>query len=229
MRVVPLLVTACLLTMVIGCGATPERSGAGPERSRPQVVMFIGDSFASGWGSVPPERSYATETARRLRWQIIVAAAPGTGLVARGRVGKDFSQIFERELAWRPRPDLLVVSGGHNDRRHPPEKVAAGTTRLLERIRHRWPRVPVVLVGPIWIGDAPAAGRRVRDAIAGVAVRAGVPFIDPIGEEWIKGDPRAGTGEAAQLALKDGVHPTAEGHMRLAEWLSAGVRRVTRS
>ncbi|MFI7641049.1 SGNH/GDSL hydrolase family protein [Nonomuraea sp. NPDC049400] len=195
---------AAMTALVPGC--------AGEERAKPSpkpVMMFVGDSFAVGSGPVPRWETYASETARRLGFEPVIAGAGGTGYLNTGRVGRTFQRSFETELAWRPAPDLLVISGGHNDRRWSPARVGDAAARLLKEVRTRWPRTKVVMVGPIWLSGTPRKAYGMRDALAKVAGREGVTFLDPLRHRW-----------PAEAILPDGVHPTLAGHRRLAAWLA---------
>lgn len=205
----------------VASSATPALAASPTPTDRPPVVMFLGDSYATGGGGIRTHRTYATETARLLGWQVIVAGHSGTGLVNGGRPGKDFAVLFEEQLAWRPAPDMLIVSGGHNDWRREPPKVGAAARSLLVRVSSVWPHTQVVVVGPLWGGDPRPEVRAVRDAIEAAATTFGVPFIDPLAERWITGDRRKETGNATRYVLPDGIHPTREGHRYLAARLAA--------
>ncbi|GAA2365404.1 SGNH/GDSL hydrolase family protein [Nonomuraea africana] len=181
------------------------------------VMMFVGDSFTVGSGPVRAWETYATETARQLGWQPVIAGAGGTGYVSEGRVGRTFQQSFVAELAWRPAPDLLIISGGHNDRRWPATTVRQAAARLVWTVKGYWPNTRIVMVGPIWIGEAPPQAYRVRDALAEVAARERVAFLDPLGQRWIDG-------RRSEVLLPDGVHPTLGGHAKLARWLTDALR-----
>ncbi|MEV0581436.1 SGNH/GDSL hydrolase family protein [Nonomuraea sp. NPDC050310] len=180
--------------------------------SRAPVMMAVGDSFTVGSGPVPAWQSYAAAAARTLRWQPVIAGAGGTGFVSRGRVGRNFRESFEAELAWRPAPDVLIISGGHNDRRWSTQHVRRAASSLLWLARAQWPRTRIVVIGPIWLDTPPPGASRVRDALAEVAGREGVTFLDAMAQRWITGDPAA-------VMLPDGVHPTRGGHARIAAWL----------
>src|SRR5262245_38208305 len=118
-------VTSCVAAVLTlfaaaGCGgggtADTARAAAPPRPAQPPrapVVMFLGDSYTTGRLGEIPERTYAAQTARALGWQVIIGGYRGTGFVARGHVGKAFGALFDEQLAWRPAPDLLIVSGGH--------------------------------------------------------------------------------------------------------------------
>lgn len=174
--------------------------------------MVIGDSFTVGSGPVRGWESYAARAARELGWQLVTAGAAGTGFVNPGRVRRTFQRSFEEELSWRPAPDLLIVSGGHNDRTVP-GRVHRAARQLLAAVRSRWPQTRVVVVGPIWMGRAPRWAYGVRDAIAVAAGEEATVFLDPLGRTWGRG-----------AILGDGVHPTSRGHVRLAHWLVTALR-----
>jgi lysophospholipase L1-like esterase len=227
-----------------GCSAAASQSPKGPERTsqvqgpgnarspEPQrlpaspVVMVLGDSYTAGIEGTPPEATYVAEAARRLDWQVIIAGYRGTGFVAKGQIGKTFSTLDEAELAWRPAPDMVMVSGGHNDTPYDPRMVAAAARRLLTAIQQRWPQTQLVLTGPLWGGDPTAAALRVRNALKAVAGELGIPFIDPLAEQWITGNPRRHTGTSARYIRRDGVHPNAAGNQYLAGRFVADLRRL---
>ncbi|MFD1537482.1 SGNH/GDSL hydrolase family protein [Nonomuraea guangzhouensis] len=192
----------------------PSASG-----SAAPVVMFVGDSFTVGSGPVPTWRTYAAESARLLGWQPVIAGAGGTGYLNKGRVGRTFRQSFEAELAWRPAPDLLIISGGHNDCRWSAESVRRAAEGLVSEARAHWPRTRIVMIGPIWLRDTPRKAYRVRDALSGLAQQEAIPFLDPLNEPRITGTP------SGQL-LPDRIHPTAEGHFQVARWLTDAIGRL---
>ncbi|NUW45809.1 SGNH/GDSL hydrolase family protein [Nonomuraea rhodomycinica] len=181
------------------------------------MMMVLGDSFTVGSGPVPAWRAYACQAARLLGWQPVIAGAGGTGYLNRGRAGRTFQQSYEEELAWRPAPDVLVVSGGHNDQRWSTGQVGRAAARLVRDARAGWPATRIVLVGPIWLEAVPAKALRIRDTLAEVARREGVEFLDPLRHHWAGGDPSA-------VVLPDGVHPTPAGHLLLARWLARSLR-----
>ncbi|WP_433251052.1 SGNH/GDSL hydrolase family protein [Streptosporangium sp. CA-135522] len=175
--------------------------------------MIVGDSFTVGSGPVERWDTYAAQAARELGWQLVTAGAAGTGFVNPGPVNRTFHRSFGEELSWRPEPDLLIVSGGHNDRRTRPARIHRAAKRLLELVRIRWPRTRIVVIGPIWMVKAPRWAYGVRDAVAMAADEEEATFLDPLGERWSR-----------SLILPDGVHPTLAGHVRLAHWLVAALR-----
>ncbi|MES9542648.1 SGNH/GDSL hydrolase family protein [Spirillospora sp. NPDC049024] len=222
-------------SMVAGCsllaGSVHKPAAAdGPDdraRKTPPVVMFLGDSYTVGDRGVEPESTYASATARLLGWQVVVGGRSGTGYVATGRGPRAFLGLFESQLGWRPAPDMLVVSGGHNDWRTPAPQVAAAAHVLLQRARQRWPGTRLVILGPLWGTGTPLPGAvAVRDALKNLAGQLGIPFVDPIGEQWITGDLLTGQGNAPRLIKRDRTHPTPAGHLYVATRLAADLKRL---
>ncbi|MCF6472511.1 SGNH/GDSL hydrolase family protein [Nonomuraea sp. MG754425] len=201
-----------LMIAVLGLPSCAPASGGTPSppaQPHAPVMMFVGDSFTVGSGPVPRWQTYASQAARLMGGQPIIAGAGGTGFCNEGRAGRTFQRSFEEELAWRPPPDLLVISGGHNDRRWSAELVRQAAASLLSEVRTQWPQTRTVMVGPIWLGEPPRKAYGVRDAVAEAARAGKVTFLDPLRRSW----PR-------EAVLPDGVHPTLAGHGNLAAWLA---------
>lgn len=222
-----LLASLSLTACSIPATGQPVRPSARPSPKRAPVVMFLGDSYTAGGPQSTPATTYAADTAKILGWQVIVGGRGGTGFATPGRAKEPFPLLFERQLAWRPAPDMLIVAGGHNDRRTPPAHVGIAARDLLSRVRARWPGTHLVLIGPLWgTGTPEPSVLGIRDALHGVAGELGIPFIDPLREHWVTGDLRTGTGNAPKYILDDRVHPTPEGHRYIATRLVADLQRL---
>ncbi|WP_440070427.1 SGNH/GDSL hydrolase family protein [Streptosporangium sp. OZ121] len=202
---------------------TPPATGTDLPPASPlpaPLVMIVGDSFTVGSGPVRAWDGYAARVARELGWQLITAGAAGTGFVNPGRVGRTFEDSFVKELSWRPEPNMLIISGGRNDRRIGAARVENAAVHLLELVRRRWPHTRIVLVGPIWMTKAPRWAYDVREAVLLAADRQEVPFLDPFeplgshGRGWGRG-----------AVLPDGVHPTLTGHVRLSRWMVSALQK----
>jgi lysophospholipase L1-like esterase len=220
------------LLATAGCGNAARKARAdssptkAPAARHAPVVMFLGDSYTTGRLGQVPELTYAADTARTLGWQVILGGYRGTGFVAEGHVRKNFADLFDEQLAWRPSPDLVIVSGGHNDRNHEPEQVAGAARQLLTTIRQTFPDTRLLLMGPLWGGDPIQKVKDIRDALADVASEQNVPFVDPLKERWITGDRVQGTGNAPLYILRDGVHPSTAGARYIAGRLVADLRAL---
>lgn len=231
-RLVRCAVAALLLVILSACnnaenpseGGRDDEPGRAGGPGRAPVVFVLGDSYTVGVTGALKERTYAVETARRLGWQIIVAGHSGTGFVNRAKIGRNYAQSFDAELAWRPAPDMVVVSGGHNDVRHTPAEVGMAADGLLTRIRAQWPQAQLVVIGPLWGSDPPARALFVRNALRNVAAAQRVPFVDPLQGRWITGNRKHGTGNAKQFILSDGTHPNPAGNRYFAARLAAELK-----
>ncbi|WP_233508535.1 SGNH/GDSL hydrolase family protein [Spongiactinospora gelatinilytica] len=238
-------VAGAAVLLVAGCGgAAPEpnrttRVSPPSVTHRAPVVMAVGDSFTVGSGPVRSWNTYLAAAARQLGWQPVIAGAAGTGYLNRGKAGRNFLASFTEELAWRPAPDLLIVSGGHNDRRWSPARVSAACHRLLTTVKKQWPRTRVIVIGPIWMTAPPSWAEGVKGAVSSAARRAKVPFLDPLPELATMIDQPEGAGAVdevakqpdarsggSELVLPDGVHPTLLGHRRLGKWLVDSLRSM---
>jgi lysophospholipase L1-like esterase len=209
-----------------GGGAEGGGGSGAAARAKAPVVMILGDSYTAGLPDVAPEQTFAAETARRLKWQLIIGGRYGSGFVTPGRTRQTFAMLFDEQLAWRPAPDMIVVSGGHNDWPHSYEKVTTAARQLLTTIKRRWPASRLVLMGPLWGSDPPPKGLQVRDALQDVAGRLRVPFIDPLAEQWITGDIHSGIGNAPAYIRRDGTHPNPEGNRYFADRFITDLRKL---
>jgi lysophospholipase L1-like esterase len=222
------------LLAVAGCGGAAARTAPALPSLRPApavvrapVVMFLGDSYTAGGTDNSRLLTYAAETAKRLGWQVIIGGRGGTGFVTPGRVKEPFQVLYEQQLAWRPAPDMVIVTGGHNDRFQNPTRVGTVARNLLTDMRRRWPGTHLVLMGPMWGTGTPSPDvLGIRDVLEEVAGQLAIPFIDPLREQWITGDERYRTGNAATYILRDRTHPTPAGHRYIAGRLVADLTRL---
>jgi len=207
------------VALLAGCGGpSPEpTSGAAPgpasvatpdpvAASRPVRIAFLGDSLAAGYG-LSGDDAFPALVERTLREQgrpVDVLNAGVSGDTSAGGLAR---------IDWilRSRPDVVVVELGANDalRGQP----LAGTERNLRAIveRARAAGARVVLLGmdvptnygPDYAGAFSALYPRIADDLD-VAFVPG--FVREVGLDPV-------------LIQPDGLHPTAEGHRRLAAML----------
>ncbi|MBX6769489.1 MAG: SGNH/GDSL hydrolase family protein, partial [Actinomadura rubrobrunea] len=197
-----------------------------PPAPRQPVVYVLGDSFTTGIRGLTSQQAYAGQAARMLGWRVVIGGRPGSGFVSPGPAGRRFDALFTEQFAWRPAPDLMLVSGGHNDVLSPMGQVRRRAVELVRRIKVRWPGTHVVLMGPTWGRDVGKKALRVRDTIRAAAADARVPFIDPIGGRWFTGNRKKGTGNAVRYVRADGIHPNVEGNRYMARRLIADLRAL---
>ena len=189
--------------------APPEAKGTAepepPVQSVPRVV-FLGDSLTAG---------YTLEEAEAFPAQVeILLEEAGFDLeVVNAGVSGDTSAGGLRRLSWllRQDPDLLVVELGANDglRGLPLESTEENLRQIVEEAQGAGARVLLLgmMIPPNY---GPDYSRGFADLFPRLAEEKGVGLV-PFLLEGVAGDP--------ELNLPDGIHPTAEGHARVAETL----------
>jgi acyl-CoA thioesterase-1 len=170
-----------------------------------RTVLFLGDSITAGYG-VDPSQAYPAIIQNKIRargWHFTVINAGQSGDTSAGGLNR---------LEWllKNRIDVLVLELGANDglRGLPVENTEKNLQAIIDRTRHRYPQVKIIIAGmklpPNWGGDY---GRRFAAMFADLAKKnnaALVPFV------------LEGVGGVRNLNLPDAIHPTAEGHKLVA-------------
>ena len=193
-----------------------ERSGtaAAPNTPSPDssaaeagpVVVFLGTSLTAGQGLPGPEEAYPAR---------VDALADSAGRPIRSvnaGVSGETSAGGLRRLDWvlRTPVDILVLELGANDglRGQDPDALRRNLTEIIQRTRTRYPGARVLIAG---MQAPPNMGTRYTEAFARVFSEVAqetdaelVPFL----LEGVAGQP--------ELNQDDGIHPTAEGHERMA-------------
>jgi acyl-CoA thioesterase I len=189
---------AALLALAL---AVPEAHGAEADR----FVVFFGDSITAGYG-VDPSEAYPALVQKEidaLGWPFTVVNAGLSG---------DTTAAAERRLDWvlKRKADVLVIALGGNDglRGVPPEATRASLQRMIDLARRKDPAMRIVLAAmrmPPNYGEDYAG--RFAAMYPALARKNGLP-APPFLLEGVGGDPA--------LNLPDRIHPTAEGHRRIA-------------
>lgn len=185
-------------------GTLPDSAGNLPSESL--RVVFLGTSLTAGYGLSDESTRY---TAR------IQAMADSAGLpltVDNAGVSGDTSAGGLRRLGWllEEPVDVLVVELGANDglRGRDPDAMEENLREIVRRTRGAWPDARIVLTGmeaPRNMGPRyTEAFRSVFPRLAGELDVALVPFL----LDGVAGVP--------ELNQDDRIHPTAEGHARMA-------------
>ena len=179
---------------------------AGLAAAETRTIVFFGDSLTAGLG-VDPDDAYPAVIQRKLDeagrpWRVVNAGLSGE-TTAGG--------LRRLECILRQPADIFVIELGGNDglRGIPPETSRSNLQAMIERLRERYPRVKVVLAGmqlPTNLGpDYTRQFAAIYPDLAGKYHTALIPFL------------LEGVGGVASLNQADGIHPTAEGHRRVAE------------
>lgn len=170
--------------------------------------MVLGTSLTAGMGLQDPAVQSWTGRLQQL--------ADSAGIpveVANAGVSGDTSAGGLRRLEWllRERVDVLVVELGANDglRGLGLEQLEANLREIVRMTREAHPGARVVLAGmeaPPNLGDAYTRG--FRDVYTRVSRELDVPLI-PFLLDGVAG--------VSELNQPDGIHPTPQGHARMAE------------
>ena len=209
--------TVAVLVALVACGrgrdgvSPPESesggAGAGgtsPAASAP-VIMFVGTSLTAGLG-VEPDQAYPA-----LIQQKIDSAGLNYRVVNAGVSGETSAGALRR-IDWLLREPvaILVLETGANDglRGQDPDSIRANVQAVIDRVHVTQPQARVVLVG---MNSMPNLGRAYSSRFEGV-----FPALARANELPIVPALLAGVGGVDSLNQPDGIHPTPEGHRRLA-------------
>ncbi|HYE94684.1 MAG TPA: arylesterase [Rubricoccaceae bacterium] len=173
------------------------------------VVVFFGNSLTAGYGLADPD---VEAFPARIEEKAEAAGLPVR--VVNAGVSGETSAGGLRRVDWvldGDEPDVFVLELGANDglRGLDPAAMQANLEGILEKVRAKHPEARLVVAGmeapPNYGLDYTARFRAVFPAVARRFDAALIPFL------------LEGVGGVRSLNQGDRVHPTAEGHRRMAE------------
>lgn len=173
------------------------------------MVVFVGTSLTAGLGLLRQEDTYVARVA-----QLADSARLSIRAVNAG-VSGETSAGGLRRIDWvlREPLDVLVLELGANDglRGQDPAALESNLRQIIQRTRTRYPGTPVIMAGmeapPNLGADYVERFRRVFADVSATEEVVLIPFL----LDGVAGVP--------ELNQADGIHPTAEGHLRMAETL----------
>ena len=190
--------------LFLGFACCAVRAGAADDKT----VIFFGDSLTAGYGLEEPAAEAFPAliqqkiTASRLSWRVVNAGLSGE-TTAGGL----------RRVDWilRQPVDVFVLALGGNDglRGIDPAVTRANLQGIIDRVRAHNPKVKIVLAGmmmPANMGEDYV--RAFHDLYPSLAEKNGVALVP-----FLLG----GVGGNPELNQRDGIHPTARGHVIVAE------------
>ncbi len=193
-----------LVAPVLLVCATTSAAQAAPER---KTVLFFGDSLTFGYGlDDPAAQAYPALIQEKidadgLPWRVVNAGLSG-----------DTTSGGLRRIDWilRQPVDIFVLELGANDglRGLPLDLIRKNLVAIVEKVRARNPDARVVLAGmrmPESMGDYAGRYDGIFPELATEHEWTLIPFL------------LDGVGGVPELNLADGIHPTAEGHRKVAE------------
>ena len=170
------------------------------------VVLFVGTSLTAGYG-VDPDEAFPALVQRKidragLRYRVVNAGVSG-----------ETSAGARRRMGWllRQRVAVLVLETGANDglRGQDPDETRKNVQAIFDEAREQSPPPKLVLVAmealPNYGEDYRLRFRAIYPELAKPNGATLIPFL----LDGVAGDPR--------LNQPDGIHPTADGHARVAE------------
>lgn len=180
------------IALVAACGTTEREADTDPQSSYvvpdPQLraIAFIGDEYSTALDAGGPG-SWATQGGKALGYAPIISAVVGSGYVVPGLNGRACSDRVNDIVATQPR--IVVVACGMNDVSGGVEsqKIAQALELLLKRISESLPKAEIIVVGPFAdsVRISPAV-QNANTAVRTVASKRSVPFVDPVGQQWLE-------------------------------------------
>jgi acyl-CoA thioesterase-1 len=176
--------------------------------SSPQTIVFFGDSLTAGYGLDDPS---ADAFPARVEEKIKEAGLPYR--VVNAGLSGETSAGGLRRVDWilRQPIDVFVLALGANDglRGIEPSVTKSNLQRIIDRVREKNPAVKVVLAGmfmPPSMGEAYV--REFGEIFPALAQKNKTEFVPFLLE---------GVGGNRKFNQPDQIHPTADGHARIAE------------
>ena len=174
--------------------------------AEPRTMVFFGDSLTAGSG-LDPDLASPALIGRKLE------AAGQAWRVVNAGVGGETTAGGLRRVDWvlRQRPDVFIIELGGNDglRGLTPVDSRRNLQGIIDRVRAKFPRCVIVLAGmqmPFNMG--PEFREEFAAIYPALARENGLPLIPHLLE---------GVGGVPELNQPDGIHPTPEGHCRVAD------------
>jgi len=192
----------------------PERRPAAAGDERP-AILFVGTSLTAGLGLDPSEAYPA------LVQQKLDAAGLGYRVVNAGVSGETSAGALRR-AGWllRQKVAVVVLETGANDglRGQDPEATRANIQAFFDEVKRRAPDARLVLAQMEALPNYGEDYRRRFRAVYPEVARASGATLLPFLLDGVAGVPA--------LNQPDGIHPTAEGHERVAENVWKALRPV---
>ena len=177
------------------------------------IVAFLGDSLAAGL-HLPPDRAFPAAIQRQLAAQGLFFELRNAG------ISGDTSAGGLARLDWqlRQKPDVLVVELGANDGLRG-MRVSASEQNLREILS----RTLEAGVRPLLLGMRvpPSLSQDYAEEFASMYPKLAEEFEVPCVPFFIEG-----VGGVPELNLPDGLHPTPEGHERIARNVAPALTEI---
>jgi lysophospholipase L1-like esterase len=135
------------------------------------LVAFLGDDYTHGVGGSGGAATFPALVAATLHVRQQSFYLDNAGYAKTSSSGKTYADLVAQVIA--ARPDVVVVTGGRNDRADDPGTLASGATALFAALHAGLPNAEIIAVSPWW-GDS--AHPAVLQSL-GTAVQHGVTAV----------------------------------------------------
>ncbi|MEM9671389.1 MAG: arylesterase [Cyclobacteriaceae bacterium] len=177
------------------------------EETNKPVILFFGNSLTAGYG-LDPSEAFSSVIERKLdslglSYQVVNAGLSGE-TTASGNTRLDW--VLERQAV-----DVFVLELGANDglRGISTEETRKNLNTMIDKVQEMYPKAQIILSGmmvpPNMGPDYATEFQKIFPEVAENQDVALIPFL----LEDVAGEP--------ELNLPDGIHPTAEGHLIVAD------------
>jgi acyl-CoA thioesterase-1 len=191
--------------------ANVSTSRAASAIARGSDVLIVGDSYTTGRGSYDGTHGWAQDLVAERNWDATIDGVPGSGYVNTGATNSTrWNYISRIERSASLTPELVIVQGSQNDWLVSAETLRTRVERTLRTAKRQWPDAVVVAIGPSAPQPRAESTAGISAAVAAGAHAAGVPFIDPLDEQWFT------RMNSASYAAGDGQHLNDDGYRYLA-------------
>lgn len=206
-----------------GGTAPTQIAAAAPARPAIEVpaharAYFFGDSWTEGQAA-RRGRGFPYVTSELLGWTPVVDGVGGTGYVAHYRASTQAYPVRAAAIPDGTDADIVILEGGLNDELVPHTGMQTAVRQTIQTLRTRFPGKPIVVLGPAPRAlPVPTALRQVDRLIRDACAEVKVPYISPIGRQWITG---LNSRDIIDAATK---HPSTAGHAYLGGRLAVALQ-----
>ncbi len=198
--------------------AAPAAAAPEPAAEERPVVLFLGTSLTAGYG-LPAEEAFPALVQERIDAEGLDYRVVNAG------VSGDTSAGGLRRIEWLLQLPIavLVLELGANDmlRGLDVASLRRNLQATIDRTRAVHPRMRLVVAGMRALPNLGASYVADFEAVYPSLARANDAVLIPFALEGVAGN--------APLNQPDGLHPTAEGHRRIAEMIWRTIRPVLQS
>ena len=176
------------------------------QENDPGTLLFFGDSLTASYG-LDPSQGYPAIIqqkldAAELPWEVVVGAVSG-----------DTSAGGLRRIDWmlQRHIDVFVLALGANDglRGIDPDSTLANLQAIIDRVKAKYPKAKIIIAGMLMPSSLGFTFSEEFGAIFPNLAKENNATLIPFLLDGVGGNPA--------LNQPDGIHPTAEGQMILAE------------